>query len=342
MEITVNTYGAYLHVKEDMFEVRIKDAAAPTGVRTEQRAAHKVRTIILAQGTMLSTAAVKLALKNNIDIVFIENDGFPIGRVWHGKLGSTTKIRKRQLETSLDTEGVKFVKSWITQKVDNQRDFIQDLKKHRPQHADFLNDKISRLEALIVSIQSLEGVKMADIADTLRGLEGTAGRLFFETQSYVLPTEHQFKGRSSRPAQDGYNAFLNYCYGFLYRRVEKSLIIAGIDPYVGFFHRDDYNQKSMVFDFIEPYRIWADTAVFRIFSAKKVNKSHFEELANGISLNKEGKALAAEHFANYLDDDKIRHKNRNETRGNALQSDCHAFANALLDRAPSEDENAQF
>ena len=342
MEITVNTYGAYLHVKEDMFEVRIKDTEAPNGVRTQQRAAHKVRTIILAQGTMLSTAAVKLALKNNIDIVFIENDGFPIGRIWHGKLGSTTKIRKRQLETSLNTEGVKFVKSWITQKVDNQRDFIQDLKKHRPQHADFLNDKIQKLEALIISIQSLEGTKISDIADTLRGLEGTAGRLFFETQSYVLPSEHQFKGRSSRPAQDGYNAFLNYCYGFLYRRVEKSLIIAGIDPYVGFFHRDDYNQKSMVFDFIEPYRIWADTAVFRLFSAKKINKSHFDELANGISLNKEGKALAAEHFANYLDEDKIRHKNRNETRGNALQSDCHAFANALLERAPSEDENAQF
>ena len=64
MEITVNTYGAYLHVKDEMFEIRIKDAEAPNGVRTEQRAAHKVRTIILAPGTMLSTAAVKLALKN--------------------------------------------------------------------------------------------------------------------------------------------------------------------------------------------------------------------------------------------------------------------------------------
>ena len=331
MEITVNTYGAYLHVKEDMFEVRIKDATAPNGVRTEERAAHKVRTIILAPGTMLSTAAVKLALKNNIDIVFVESDGFPLGRVWHTKLGSTTKIRKRQLEASLNTEGVSWVKSWIVQKVENQLDFIKDLKKHRSQHADFLNDKIQRLEALIISIQSLDGKNMGEIADILRGLEGTAGRLYFETLNYVLPKEYQFEGRSNRPAHDAFNAFLNYAYGFLYRRVEKALMMAGVDPYVGFMHRDDYNQISMVFDFIEPYRIWADESIFRLFSAKKVNKSHCEDLANGVALSKEGKALISETFTNFLEGDSIRHKNRNEKRGNILQLDAHAFANKLLD-----------
>jgi CRISP-associated protein Cas1 len=331
MEITVNTYGAYLHVKDDMFEVRLKDANAPNGIRTEQRTAHKVRTIILADGTMLSSAAVKLALKNNIDIVFVESDGFPYGRIWHGKLGSTTKIRKRQLEVSLNTEGVHWTKTWITQKVGNQLDFIKDLKKHRPQHADFLNDKIKKIEALTISIQALEGQKVRDIADILRGLEGTAGRLFFETLSFVLPKDYQFEGRSSRPAKDAYNAFLNYAYGFMYRRVEKSLIIAGLDPFIGFMHRDDYNQKSMVFDYIEPYRIWADEAIFRLFSAKKVNKSHTEDLANGVGLTKEGKALVSDQVTNFLDTDTIRYKNRNITRGNALQFDCHAFANGLLE-----------
>ena len=330
MEITVNTYGAYLHVKNDMFEVRIKDAEAPNGVRTEERAAHKVRTIILSPGTMLSAASVKLALKNNIDIVFVESDGFPLGRVWHTKLGSTTKIRKRQLEASLNTEGVAWVKSWVVQKVENQLDFIKDLKKHRAQHADFLNDKIQRLEALVISIQSLDGQNVSEIADVLRGLEGTAGRLYFETLNYVLPKEYQFEGRSSRPAHDAFNAFLNYAYGFLYRRTEKALMMAGIDPYVGFMHRDDYNQMSMVFDFIEPYRIWADESIFRLFSAKKVNKSHCEDLANGVALSKEGKALISETFTNFLEVDSIRHKNRNEKRGNILQLDAHVFANALI------------
>jgi CRISPR-associated protein Cas1 len=331
MEITVNTYGAYLHVKDDMFEIRVKDPAAPNSVRAEQRAAHKVRSIILSEGTMLSTAAVKLALTHNIDIVFVEKDGFPIGRVWHGKLGSTTKIRKKQLETALNTEGVVWVKLWITQKIDNQLDFIKDLKKHRAQHADFLNDKIQRLEALNVSVQALNGQQVADIAATLRGLEGTAGRLYFETLSYVIPKEYTFAGRSSRPAQDPFNAFLNYAYGILYRRTEKSLMMAGIDPYIGFLHRDDYNQISMVFDFIEPYRTWADDAIFKLFSGKKVNKAHTETLANGIGLTKEGKELIATAFTEYLDGVPIRHNNRNVARGNVLQLDAHAFANKLLE-----------
>ena len=331
MEITVNTYGAYLHVKDDLFEVRVKDPAAPNGVSIVQRAAHKVRSIILAEGTMLSTAAVKLALTNNIDIVFVERDGFPMGRVWHSKLGSTTKIRKKQLETSLNTEGVVWTKLWITQKVDNQLEFIKDLKKHRPQHADFLNDKIGKLEALNVSIQTLDGQTVADIAPTLRGLEGTAGRLYFETISYVMPKDYAFSGRSSRPAQDPFNAFLNYAYGIMYRRIEKALIMAGIDPYVGFMHRDDYNQMSMVFDFIEPYRTWADEAIFKLFSAKKVNKTHTEDLANGVGLTKEGKELVSKQFTEYLDGDAIRHKNRNALRGNIIQLDAHAFANKLLE-----------
>ena len=333
VEITINTYGAYLHVKDEMFEVRVKDPDAPGGVKTTQRAAHKVRTIVMAPGTMLSTAAVKLALNNNIDIVFVESNGYPMGRVWHSKLGSTTRIRKRQLEASLGADGLTWTKKWVAQKMDNQTDFVKDLKKHRAQHAVFLDDKIEKMQALVLSVQALSGATVAEIADTLRGLEGTSGRLYFETLSYVLPSEYQFAGRSSRPATDAFNAFLNYAYGFLYRRVEKSLMMAGLDPFVGFLHRDDYNQKSMVFDFIEPYRIWADTAIFRLFSAKKVNKTHTELLANGVTLSKEGKQLVAEIFTQYLDDDAIRHNGRNLLRSTIMQHAAHGFANTLIDKA---------
>jgi CRISPR-associated endonuclease Cas1 len=86
-----------------------------------------------------------------------------------------------------------------------------------------------------------------------------------------------FKGRSSRPAEDPFNAFLNYAYGVLYSRVEKALIIAGVDPFVGFMHRDDYNMKSMVFDFIEPYRIYAEETVFNQnrMNALQMDAHHF-------------------------------------------------------------------
>lgn len=328
MQLHINSYGTYVHVKDEMFEIRRKDEAGQ--VQKNHYAAAKVTSIIMTTGSALSTDAIRLAIRNNIDILFTEPDGEPLGRVWHSKMGSTSKIRKAQLTASLDATGVQWTKTWLLAKLDNQLGFVKDLKKHREPLAAYLDDKITRIEALALSIGSLEGKKVADIADTLRGLEGTAGRLYFETMSYVLPRDYQFAGRSSRPARDPFNAFLNYAYGMLYGKVEKTLIVAGIDPYVGFLHRDDYNQLSMVYDFIEPYRINAETVVFRLFSGKKVNKSHTDAITNGHSLNKEGKVLLVTAFNKYFDEDTIRYAGRNQTRSNAMQFDAHAFANSLI------------
>jgi CRISPR-associated protein Cas1 len=148
--------------------------------------------------------------------------------------------------------------------------------------------------------------------------------------SHALLKEHQFSGRSSRPAEDPFNACLNYAYGILYRRVEKALVIGGIQPYIGFFHRDDYNYKSMVYDFIEPYRIWAERSVFHLFSHKKVNQTHSEKIPNGMGLTKFGKELVAKQISDYLDVETIKYQGKNQHRGHVLQLDAHDFANQLL------------
>ncbi len=326
MELLIQSPGAYLHVREGMFEIRVRDTEQPA----RQIAATKVVTIILGTDVALSAGAVHLALQHNIDIVFGDHDGHPVGRIWHSKLGSTTRIRKLQLEASLNEQGLDFVKQWVIKKIQNQRTFVQDLKRHREHLKELMDDKVSRLDALASAIESLDGPTVATVAETIRGLEGTAGRIYFDALNRCLPNEMRFNGRSMRPAQDLFNAFLNYCYGILYRKVEKALMIAGIDPYVGFLHRDDYNQVSMVFDFIEPYRIYADEAVFRLFSAKKVNKSHSDLLANGVALNQEGRALAATQFLEFLEEKPISHKGRNQVRSRIIQLDAHAFAQALL------------
>jgi len=327
MQLHLNSYGSYLHVKDDLFEIKVKK---DKNMEKHQIAAHKVKTIWLAKGTALSSNAVHLAMKNNIDIVFVENDGFPIGRVWHSKLGSTTLIRKKQLQASLNSQSVKYTKQWLALKLQNQLSFIKDLKKHRKQHNNYLNNKIEIIDSLQSKINKVKAKHIDEVAETIRGWEGTAGRLYFETISYVLVPQYKFAGRSSRPAKDAFNAFLNYCYGILYARVEKALILAGIDPYVGFLHRDDYNYKSMVYDFIEMFRAFADKIVFSLFAAKKVNKAHIDSIANGVSLNKEGKVLLIDAFNQYMEVEKKRYKGRNQTRSNMIQFEAYAFANELI------------
>ncbi|HEY5536606.1 MAG TPA: CRISPR-associated endonuclease Cas1 [Ignavibacteria bacterium] len=328
MQLNINTKGTYLHIKDDTFEVRVKKEKGD--YEKFHYSAKKVTSIILAQGIALSTDAVKLAITNNIDIIFVEYDGFPLGRVWHSKLGSTTKIRKKQLEASSNEIGLKWIKIWILQKVQNQIEFLSDLKKHRSEKLNFLNEKIQNIDNLKNSLELISASNTKDVSDTIRGLEGTAGRIYFETLSLLLADEYKFDGRSSRPAADPFNAFLNYAYGVLYSRVEKTLIIAGIDPYLGFLHRDDYNQLSMVYDFIEPYRIFADRAVYKLFSGKKVNQSHTDKISNGYSLNKDGKILLMENFNKYFEEETVRYKGRNQTRSNIIQFDAHTFANSLI------------
>jgi CRISPR-associated protein Cas1 len=290
----------------------------------------------MSTGCAFSSDAVKLAVENNVDIVFVEHSGRPIGRVWHSRLGSTSKIRKAQLEASLNLTGLHYIKSWLGQKLNQEAEFVSSLGKHRPGITGALSAKVDGIREMNQKIQTLENKIVAERAETIRGHEGTAGRYFFEAINECLPREWQFKGRSSRPAKDTFNAFLNYAFGILYSRVEKALIIAGVDPYVGFMHRDDYNQLSFVFDFIEPYRIWAVETVFRLFSGKKVNKSHTDEITNGVSLNKEGKELLVPAFIKFIDETKLRYKGRNLVRSHILQLEAHTFANELIRKTPVE------
>ncbi|MFD2037561.1 CRISPR-associated endonuclease Cas1 [Belliella marina] len=329
MQIFINTYGTYLHVKDEMFEIRVRESKQEK-FKTNHIAAHKITSFVVSKGAAITTDAIALALKYNIDIVVVENNGHPMGRFWHSKLGSTTKIRKRQLEASLNSEGLEWVKSWICQKLENQSDYLLDLSKHRERLNEDLHTKSSKILEYRSRVQELKGDQVQNVADMIRAMEGNAGRVYFEGLSISIPKEYKFEGRSFRPAKDPFNALLNYAYGILYSRVERVLMLAGVDPYLGFLHRDDYNTKSLVFDFIEPYRIYAERCVFGLFSTKKVNKAFFAELQSGISLNPEGKPVLVEHFVKYLDQENIRYAGRHQTRANAMQMDAHKFANSLI------------
>jgi CRISPR-associated protein Cas1 len=327
MQLIINTYGTYVHVKDDLFEVTVTKEGEK---QKHHFASQKVTSILMSKGAALSTDAIILAMKNNTDIIVFEYDGVPVGRFWHSKPGSTSKIRKQQLEASLNDTGVYWIKSWLTNKIGNQIELLKRLKSHRPASAELMQEKIEVISGIKIKINETKGTRIDEIDDTLRGLEGTAGRIYFKVLSSLLAERYRFQGRSFRPAADPFNAFLNYAYGVLYSRVEKVLVIAGLDPYVGFMHRDDYNMKSMVFDFIEPYRTYAEEVVFKLFSAKKINDNHTDKITNGYTLNAEGKNILMQSFMRFLDEDKIRYNGRNQTRANAMQMDAHQFANQLI------------
>jgi CRISPR-associated protein Cas1 len=96
-----------------------------------------------------------------------------------------------------------------------------------------------------------------------------------------LPEEFRFVQRSQHPALDVTNAFLNYGYGVLYGKIEGALIKAGIDPYIGVLHRDDYNRPVLVYDIIELYRIWVDYVVYTLLSQNTITDEFYSMREDG-------------------------------------------------------------
>ncbi|MCK4761868.1 MAG: CRISPR-associated endonuclease Cas1 [Candidatus Aminicenantes bacterium] len=321
MELVFTTPGAYISVKDGLFAIK-------TGEQKTAVAPAKVDRIILTTEAVITTAVIKLAVENNIDLIVLERNGDPVGRFWHSRFGSITTIRRKQLELHMNEKGLDFAKEWIVAKLSSQIEYCKELAKNRKTLHDGLLEKLSTLEANREKLTALSG-SVEEKRGTITGLEGSASKVYFEILALSIPEKYRFSGRSRQPARDPFNAFLNYAYGVLYSIVEKACIIAGLDPYIGFLHTDNYNKPSLVFDVIENFRIYADRVIFRLFSKKQVNDKMFDQIPDGFTLNKEGKRLLFDEYNKYLEE-VVHYGNKNMSRSNTVQAFCHKFANSLI------------
>ena len=321
MQLVINTYGSYLRKSGNCFLVKKDDKSFEVAVG-------KVNSILITTAAYVTTDAIKLAVDNNIDMVFLDAHGDPYGRVWHPKLGSTNLIRRRQLEIYDAPEGLALAKDWGIKKLSNQIDLLGRLRKAREVHKEDLDAYIRELEQSRDQMQRLRGTVEARRQDIL-GLEGKAARAYFEAISSIMPERYRFEGRSRNPAKDEFNALLNYGYGVLYSLVEKGCIIAGLDPYAGFLHTDSYNKKSLVFDIIEMFRIYVDEVVVHLFTRRMVKDEFFDKLEQGLGLSKDGKAILIDAVNKALDEP-VDYRGRNVKRRNTIQLECHRIANGLI------------
>lgn len=324
MELVINTNGAYLSKIDERFQVTVD------GIKQEF-SCKKVDKILITTAASVTTDALKLAIENNIDVVFLEYNGKPFGRVWHSKLGSITTIRRNQLKLSEIELGTEFVKDWILQKIDNQINHLNKLILNRSdEKIEIIRTAISTMEEHKQEIMKLNNVPIDLIRGILEGHEGFCAKIYFKTLSELIPEKYIFNGRSKNPAQDQFNCMLNYSYGVLYSNVEKGCIIAGLDPYIGIMHTDNYNKTALVFDLIEMYRGYMDEIVFGLFSRRKVKQDMFDKVeGGGYWLNKTGKQFLIETINNRFED-KVKYKGRMIKLNNIIKYDCHNIANRIL------------
>jgi len=179
MQLVINTYGSYLRKNGDCFLVKNEDKVFEVSVR-------KVDSIMITTSAYLSTDALKMAIENNIDVIFLDEYGDPYGRVWHSKLGSTVLIRRKQLEISSTKEGFELAKSWVLKKIENQIDFVERLARPREDKAERLKGMSEGLKEVKEKIANLTGT-IDERRGTIMALEGAAGKIYFDALSYCMP-----------------------------------------------------------------------------------------------------------------------------------------------------------
>ncbi len=321
MQLVINTPGTFITQKDECFRLKQKEKKFDISPL-------KVESILISNQAMISSQAVVLALEHNIDIIFLDNYGDPVGRIWFSKMGSTALIRRKQLEAMDSPLGLQLVVDMVDRKLDNQIRFLKKSMHARPGREDHFLAPIQAIEKVKSGLHS-GGTDLESARKRLMGLEGTGGRNYFQCLSGLLPEKFQFKGRSRRPAKDPFNACLNYCYGILYSLVEKACILSGLDPYVGFLHTDNYNKKSLVFDLIEPFRIYGEQTAVHLFTGRKMKDDYFDSQEEAVSLNQTGKPVVVEAMNKHLDEG-VRYRRKNVKRRFIIQHEAHRLANLLL------------
>jgi len=321
VQLVINSAGTYITQKDGLFRLKNKDKRFDISPL-------KIESIVISNKAMITTQAIIAALENNIDVVFLDGYGNPIGRIWFAKMGSTALIRRKQLEIAEDEKGLELVTDMIRQKIKNQVDFLKKLMYSRPGKENLFESPIKIIDSALSALSMHNGI-IEDARNSIMGFEGTAGRAYFQCLSKIMPEKYIFKGRSRQPARNPFNAVLNYCYGILYSRIEKACILAGLDPYVGFLHTDNYNKKSMVFDLIEPFRIYAEETAVYLFTGKKIKDEYFHATDNAVSLNDKGKPVVVDAINSHMEET-VRYKKKNVKRKYIPQHEAHKLANILL------------
>lgn len=296
MELILNTFGVSISRDNEGFVISNGDGRQRIPVAG-------ITSIQLSKGAQITSDAVLLAVEHEIEIVFSDRSGKPMARIWIPKYGSISTIRKGQLAFSFSADAVEWIKEVIRQKIENQQALLLMLTTQDETLRPLVNKSIHRLEDYRTKISSAQGTIVSDIAATLRGWEGLASKIYFDTLNRFLPEEYRFDKRSQHPATDPANAMLNYGYGMLYGKVEGALIKAGIDPYVGIMHRDDYNRPVLVYDVIELYRVWIDYVVVMLLRQQVITTDHYSVKPDGSYwLEALGRRILIQSINDYFDE----------------------------------------
>lgn len=257
-------------------------------VDNEQRARvpfHMLASVVVFGGTYLSPPLIEALAPRGISIVLLDRAGRFQARI-EGPVSGNVLLRRAQYRVSEQPTDI--VRSLVSAKVANQRTVLQ--RSLRDYGAEMAPEQRGRIEAVVDRLAGIiRRVGLTDLdVEALRGAEGEAAHGYFSVFGSLIrvsDAEMQFNGRSRRPPRDAVNAVLSFIYVLLTHDCRSAAEAVGLDPAVGFLHRDRPGRPSLALDLMEELRpVLADRLALSLINRRQLRPRDFERQDGGATL----------------------------------------------------------
>jgi len=274
----VTTQGAYLAKEGETVVVKVDGA-----VRL-QLPIHTLSGIVCFGQVSCSPFLMGFCAERDVAISFLTEHGRFLARV-QGPVSGNVLLRREQYRRADDPAGsAAIARAVLIGKLGNCRTVLQRALRD---HADKVDaEQIRQASERISSI--LMQLPHDFSLDELRGFEGEAAQVYFRVFNHLILSQKEafvFRERNRRPPLDKVNCLLSFLYTLVMHDVRSALESVGLDPAVGFLHRDRPGRPGLALDLMEEFRPFlADRLALSLINLCQVQEKGFKETETGAVL----------------------------------------------------------
>ncbi len=274
----VTTQGAYLAKEGESVVVMVeKEVRLRVPV-------HTLGGIVCFGNVGCSPYLMGFCAERDVGVSFLSEHGRFLARV-QGPVSGNVLLRREQYRKADDLKiSAEIARSVITGKLANCRTVLQRALRD---HSDKIDcGKVKEASGRINS--SLRGLESDLPLNALRGIEGDAAHTYFDVFDNLITSQKEgffFRGRNRRPPLDNMNCLLSFLYTLVMHDIRSALESVGLDPAVGFLHRDRPGRPGLALDLMEEFRPFlADRLALSLINLCQVQNKGFRQTESGAVL----------------------------------------------------------
>ena len=274
----VTTQGAYLSKDGETVVVKVeKEIRLRIPI-------HTIGGIVCFGNIMCSPFLMGFCAERDVAISFLTEYGRFLARV-QGPVSGNVLLRREQYRRADDMNAsAEMARAVLTGKLANCRTVLGRALRD---HSDKLNvDEVREASQRINS--SLQRLQSDLPLNVLRGFEGEAAHTYFSVFDHLITSQKEdfiFRERNRRPPLDNVNCLLSFLYTLVLHDVRSALESVGLDPAVGFLHRDRPGRPGLALDMMEEFRPFlADRLTLSLINLNQVQTKGFKKMESGAVL----------------------------------------------------------